>query len=116
MRYVFRRKRKTWKISNRRTKKTTKAEKRKNKKKKKTETERIEEIAMEILNKQRIKKLANHWNIELRKESKGFILNTATNISNGKNTKVETINLTFKNDELWWMNLTVIITFWNNIF
>lgn len=85
-------------------------------KKKKTETERIEEIAMEILNKQRIKKLANHWNIELRKESKGFILNTATNISNGKNTKVETINLTFKNDELWWMNLTVIITFWNNIF
>ena len=29
-------------------------------KKKKTETERIEEIAMEILNKQRIKKLANH--------------------------------------------------------
>ena len=60
MRYVFRRKRKTWKISNRRKKKTTKAEKKKKKKKKKTETERIEEIAMEILNKQRIKKSANH--------------------------------------------------------
>ena len=54
--------------------------------------ERIEEIAMQILNKQPIKESANHRNIELRKESKEFILNAATNISNGKNIKVEPIN------------------------
>ena len=41
-------------------KKLQKLKKERIKKKKKTETERIEEIATENLNKQRIKKLANH--------------------------------------------------------
>ena len=58
----------------------------------------IEEIATQILNKQRIKKLTKNWSIELTKESKEFILNAATTISNSKNIKVEPINSTLKNN------------------
>ena len=57
----------------------------------------IEEISTQILNIQHIKKSAKHRNIELRKESKKFILNLPINISNGKNIKLEPINSNLKN-------------------
>ena len=46
--------------------------------------ETIEKITAQILNKRYIKKLANHCNIELRKESKEFVLDAAESISNEK--------------------------------
>ena len=42
---------------------------------------------------QKLKKLVNHQNTALRKESKKFILATAVSIDNGKNIKVESITL-----------------------
>ena len=44
----------------------------------------IEEIATQILNERRIKKVAKNQNVKLRKESKEFILNTTATISNKK--------------------------------
>lgn len=46
---------------------------------------------MQTLNKQRIKKLAKHQNIELIKESKKPILNIVESISYGKILKIEPI-------------------------
>ena len=57
---------------------------------------KIEEIITQVLNKRHIKELANHLNIKLRKESKEFILDTATSISNEKIFKVEPITSTPK--------------------
>ena len=74
--------------TNRNKNKNRKNSNRNRKNREKTEIERIkretEEIILQILNKQHIKKLAKHENNELRKESKKFILNAAINISNGK--------------------------------
>ena len=47
---------------------------------------------MQVLNKQRIKKLAKNQNIELIKGSKKPILNIVESISNGKNIKIELID------------------------
>ena len=60
----------------------------------------IEEKTTGILNLKPTthQKLANHWNIELRKESKKFILDTAVSISNEKNIKVEPINSALRNE------------------
>ena len=45
-----------------------------------------------MLNKQRMKELASHRNIELIKGSKKPILNTVESINNGKNLKIEPID------------------------
>ena len=52
-------------------------------KRKKLEIE-IQEIIAQFLNERNIKRLAKRLNIELRKESKEFILNAAKTISNTK--------------------------------
>ena len=52
-------------------------------KRKKLEIE-IQEIIAQFLNERNIKRLAKRLNIELRKESKEFILNAAETISNTK--------------------------------
>ena len=52
-------------------------------KRKKLEIE-IQEIIAQFLNERNIKRLAKRLNIELRKESKEFILNVAKTISNTK--------------------------------
>ena len=64
----------------------------------------IKQIIKQILNeinkliKWKIKKLTKNRNVELREESKEFILKAATAISNEKNVKEEPIISTFKND------------------
>ena len=50
------------------------------------------------MNELRIKLLAKVLNIKLTKESKEFILNAATTISDRKNIKVEPIDSTLKNN------------------
>ena len=52
-------------------------------KRKKLEIE-IQETIAQFLNERNIKRLAKRLNIELRKESKEFILNAAETISNTK--------------------------------
>lgn len=64
----------------------------------------IKQIIKQILNeinkliKWKIKKLTKNRNVELREESKEFILKAATAIINEKNVKEELIISTFKND------------------
>ena len=74
-----------------------KVEKLENRKKNIERIEReIEDIATQILNKRCFKKLAKNGNIELRNNYEEFIINAIATISNGK--KVEPINSTLKNE------------------
>ena len=49
---------------------------------------------------EKFEKIANDLNIELLKESEGFVYDTVVSIANGKNVKIEPIDLTFKNDTI----------------
>ena len=54
--------------------------------------QKLEEIVIQVLSKQRIKKLANDLDIELIKRTKKPILSITGSISNGKNLKKEPID------------------------
>ena len=60
-------------------------------------TERIEETATQILNKQCTKELSNHWNIKLITGSKKPILNIVESVNNGKIFKIKLINSNLRN-------------------
>ena len=67
-------------------------------KQEKLEKKKKKEIEEQILNKRYIKELVCHLNTKLFKESKEFILDTATSLADGKIMKIEPINSTFENN------------------